>query len=86
MNVTELTQVQVDPEDHTVGLMFRLAQEYGEPDLSRRQTLKLYFGRYILHRLGTHTWVRWLHYDRSSERVIDTGGRVCAFCTKGRLT
>ena len=81
MNVTEVDQVVVPPElKHEEA---RVQTAIGGPQrISPRTWFKLKLGL-IVHPFGHHTWVRWKTWDPVSERIIDTGGRVCEYCPKG---
>lgn len=81
MNVTELSQIVVDPDDKTPQLQLRLAAEV-EPD-PFWPLVKVKIGEF-LHPLGIHTWVTWRHYDAQSDKVLDMGGVVCQFCPKAQ--
>jgi hypothetical protein len=83
MNATELSQIVVDPDDKTVDLMLRLAGECDGTD-PLWPTIKVTIGR-VLHPLGIHTWVRWRHYDKMSDKVIDMNGEVCTWCPRARF-
>lgn len=81
MNVTEVDQIVVPPDLKYDEARIRAAD--GGPKRIRLRTwLKLKVGR-IVHPFGIHTWVRWKTWDPASERIIDTGGRVCEFCAQG---
>lgn len=86
MNAPEFAQVVVDPEDKTAALMLRLIEEVKDDDdgKPRWAWAKLFIGKWV-HALGIHTWVRWRHYDRASDSIIDMNGKVCQWCSKARL-
>lgn len=82
MNATELSQIVIDPEDRTTDLLLRLAPQADQQD--RIWPLaKVLVGRF-LHPFGVHTWVRWRHYDKASDQVLDMPGVVCQWCPKAR--
>lgn len=64
--------------------MLELAAKVDDTKVSRLAWAKLWLGRF-LHPVGVHTWVRWMHYDKASDRVLDMNGEVCQFCPKARL-
>lgn len=83
MNVPELSQLVLDPEDmDKVNLQLLVAQHFKEAD-PIWAAIKVQIGR-VLHPFGVHTWVRWLHYDLATDRVIDMNGVICQWCTKAR--
>jgi hypothetical protein len=83
MNATELSQIVVDPEDKSTDLLLKLSYETDTKD-PLWPTIKVWIGK-SLHPLGIHTWVRWRHYDKASDQVIDMNGVVCCFCSKAQL-
>lgn len=88
MNVTEITKIQVAPEQEDLKpQVARAADRQGLlfTTVSVQLRVKLALGR-ILHPLGVHTWARWMQYDDTSDRVIDTGGFICEFCPLARLS
>ena len=83
MNVFELSQIVNHPDEATdefLELMRRAADRTPDPYIGVWLGMKLHAGA-LLHPLGLHTWVRWMTYDQPSDRVIDTGGMVCAYCS-----
>lgn len=83
MNVTELSQIVVDPDDKSTAVLLKLAAEADQHD-PLWALFKVTLGKF-LHPLGVHTWVRWRHYDAASDRVIDMPGVVCQWCPKAKL-
>jgi hypothetical protein len=82
MNVTDASQIVVDPNDDlTEALQFRLEELSYSINTNRRTQVKLWFGSAV-HWLGIHTFVRHMRYDPSSDALVDVG-RVCMYCSVG---
>lgn len=86
MNVTEYSQIVVDPPDASDELieLLTLLDDGPTPDPVWPR-VKLIIGR-ILHPFGIHTWVRWRYYDPTIDRIIDMNGVVCQYCPKAHQT
>lgn len=82
---SSLDQIVIDPEDRTDELMEavnRLAEE-SAPRIGF--WLHAYLTvRWALHPL-LHTFVKMKQYDIASGRIIDTGWKVCMYCSKARI-
>lgn len=90
MEATEAAQIVADPEDRSDEYIRRIenaAARSGKmfSTVSTKTKVKLMLSRFV-HPLGIHTWVRWLQYDPVSERVIETGHKVCYLCPRGKIT
>jgi hypothetical protein len=87
VNVTEVNKIVVEPSKrHLLERITAAAirQKVFYQTIGLTQRLKLTLGQ-IVHPLGIHTWVSWKSYDEGSDRIIDTGGKICEFCPKARL-
>lgn len=81
-SLRDLDQIVIDPEDRSDQLLeavYRLAE--ADPPLIDTKTKVYLWVRLMLHPL-VHTFVRMKRYDKASHRLIDTGWRVCMYCSK----
>jgi len=79
-----LDQIVIDPADRTDALMEavqRLAD--AAPVKIGRITHAKLMVRWLLHPV-VHTMVTMKQYDRASDRLIETGWKVCMFCSRVR--
>ena len=84
MNAYEIHKYVIHPDfrEHEARIVEAI-RILGPQHITTKTWLKMKLGRY-LHPFGVHTWVTWKTYDVMSDRVIDTGGKVCEFCPKGK--
>lgn len=85
MTSKELSQVVIPPDaiDELEAALLKALEAEESPRFSWRLRLQLGVACW-LHYVGIHHWIKMRIFDHASNRIIDTGDWICAYCSAAR--